>query len=78
MDFENIEILDHASNDRKLQYKEMLYIRKLNPTLNRQMNSELFTFVIRNSKKDSDFTTDIQKYLNKNKNTRKWIISRNF
>ena len=71
MDFENIEILDHASNDRKLQYKEMLYIRKLNPTLNRQMNSELFTFVIRNSKKDSDFTTDIQKYLNKNKNTRK-------
>ena len=71
MDFENTEILDHASNDRKLQYKEMLYIRKLNPTLNRQMNSELFTFVIRNSKKDSDFTTDIQKYLNKNKNTRK-------
>ena len=71
MDFENIEILDRASNDRKLQYKEMLYIRKLNPTLNRQMNSELFTFVIRNSKKDSDFTNDIQKYLNKNKNTKK-------
>ena len=71
MDFENIEILDRASSDRKLQYKEMLYIRKLNPTLNCQMNSELFTFVIRNSKKDSDFTNDIQKYLNKNKNTRK-------
>ena len=72
MDFENIEILDRASNDRKLQYKEMLYIRKLNPTLNRQMNSDLFTFVIRNSKNDSDFTSDIQKYLNKNKkNTRK-------
>jgi len=71
-DFENIEILDRASNDRKLQYKEMLYIRKLNPTLNRQMNSDLFTFVIRNSKNDSDFTSDIQKYLNKNKkNTRK-------
>ena len=72
MDFENIEILDRARNDRKLQYKEMLYIRKLNPTLNRQMNSDLFTFVIRNSKNDSDFTSDIQKYLNKNKkNTRK-------
>ena len=72
MDFENIEILDRANNDRKLQYKEMLYIRKLNPTLNRQMNSDLFTFVIRNSKNDSDFTSDIQKYLNKNKkNTRK-------
>ena len=72
MDFENIEILDRASNDRKLQYKEILYIRKLNPTLNRQMNSDLFTFVIRNSKNDSDFTSDIQKYLNKNKkNTRK-------
>ena len=43
----------------------------LNPTLNRQINSELLMFVIRNSKKDSDFTTDIQKYLNKYKNTRK-------
>ena len=72
MDFENIVILDRASNALKLQYKEMLYIRKLNPTLNRQMNSDLFTFVIRNSKNDSDFTSDIQKYLNKNKkNTRK-------
>jgi len=41
----------------------MLYIRKLNPSLNRQMNSELFSFVIRNAKKDSDITRDIQKYL---------------
>ena len=68
MDFANIEILDRASSDLKLQYKEMLYIRKLNPSLNRQMNSELFSFVIRNAKKDSDITKDIQKYL-KPKNT---------
>ena len=66
-----IRVCYQLANDLKLQYKEMLYIRKLNPTLNRQMNSELFTFVIRNSKKDSDFTSDNQKYLNKNKNTRK-------
>ena len=33
MDFENIEILDRASNDRKLQYKEMLYIRNTFDTL---------------------------------------------
>ena len=50
MDFENIKILDRVSKDLKLQYKEMLYIRKLNPTLNRQMNSKLFSFVIRNAK----------------------------
>jgi hypothetical protein len=41
----------------------MLYIRNLNPTLNRQMNSDLFTLVIQNSKKDSDNTKDIQEYL---------------
>ena len=46
----------------------MLYIRKINPSLNRQMNSELFSFVRRNAKKDSDITRDIQKYL-KPKNT---------
>ena len=71
MDFENIVILDRASNDLKLQYKEMLYIRKLNPSLNRQMNSELFSFVIRNAIKDSDITKDIQKYLKSNKNEKR-------
>ena len=30
----------------KLQYKEMLYIRKIAPTLNKQLNSELFTLII--------------------------------
>ena len=59
MDFENIKILDRASTALKLQYKEMLYIRKLNPSINRQMDSELFSFVIKNAIKD------IQKYLKK-------------
>ena len=49
----------------KLQYKEMLYIRKLNPSINRQMDSELFSFVIRNAIKDCDKTKDIQTYLKK-------------
>ena len=65
MDFENIMILDRASTALKLQYKEMLYIRKLNPSINRQMDSELFSFVIRNAIKDSDKTKDIQKCLKK-------------
>ena len=74
MVFENKIILDRASNDLKLQYKEMLYIRKLNPSFNRQMNSELFSLIIRNVKQDDSITKDIQKYLKKasnGKNTKK-------
>ena len=71
IDFENIVILDRASNDLKIQYKEILYIRKLNPSLNRQMNSELFSFVIRNAIKDSDITRDIEKYLKTTKNNKR-------
>ena len=75
MDFDNIKkILDRASNDLKLQYKEILYNRKLNPSLNRQMNSELFSLIIRNVKLDNSITKNIQKYLKKasnGKNTKK-------
>jgi len=63
IDFDNVKILDRASNDFKLQLKEMLLIRKLNPSLNRQMNSELFTLIIRNTEQSSNITRDIQKYL---------------
>ena len=45
IDLENVNILDRARNDYKLKLKEMLWIRKLNPSLNRQMNSEIFTLV---------------------------------
>ena len=67
-DFENVKILDRASNDYKLQLKEMLWIRKFNPSLNRQMNSELFTLIIRNTQKENYITRDIQKYLKPKKN----------
>ena len=70
MDVENIKILDRAGNDLRLQYKEMLYIRKFNPSLNRQMNSELFTLIIRNLKQENSITKDIQKYLVKSKQQR--------
>ena len=70
MDVENIKILDRAGNDLRLQYKEMLYIRKLYPSLNRQMNSELFTLIIRNLKQENSITKDIQKYLVKSKQQR--------
>jgi hypothetical protein len=66
----NIKILDRAGNDLRLQYKEMLYIRKLNPSLNRQMNSELFTLIMRNLKQENSITKDIQKYLVKSKQQR--------
>ena len=33
-DFENVKILDRASNGKKLELKEMLYIRKYKPSLN--------------------------------------------
>ena len=63
MDFDNIKILDRASNELKLQYKEMLFIRKLNPSLNKQTNSELFTLIIRNVQQETSITRDFQKYL---------------
>ena len=65
-------VIDKASNDQKLCWKEMLHIRKLTPTLNIQENSELFTLIIRNAKTAHDKTRDIENYLNKKtKNKRK-------
>jgi hypothetical protein len=73
IDFENVEILDRADTVRKLEYKEMLYIRKLKPTINKQTEGELFTLIIRNVKLESSMERDIQKYLKKpnNKNFKK-------
>jgi hypothetical protein len=45
----------------------MLYIKKFNPSLNRQMNSDLFTLVIRNIQQNNSIMKDIQKYLDKPK-----------
>ena len=46
----------------------MLYIRKYQPTLNVQKESELFTLIISNVQLESSITRDIQKYLKNNKN----------
>ena len=70
IDFEGVEILDTASIALKLQYKEMLYIRKLKPTLNKQVESELFCLIIQNVQQTDSVTRDIQKYLKKG-NTKK-------
>ena len=70
IDFDNVEILDKSDTELKLQYKEMLYIRKFQPTLNKQLNSELFTLIIRNVQLENSITRDIQKYV-KNKNFNK-------
>ena len=45
----------------------MLYIRKLKPTLNKQIESELFTLIIRNVQLENSVTRDVQKHLNKKK-----------
>ena len=67
IDFDNVEILDRADSLKKLEYKEMLYIRKLKPTLNKQIESELFTLIIRNVQLENSVTRDVQKHLNKQK-----------
>ena len=41
-DFDNIEALDHANNDYKLQLKELLHVNKDKPTLNIQLMSEQY------------------------------------
>ena len=46
IDYNNVEILDTASSDHKLLLKEMLYINKLKPTLNKQTKSSLFSLII--------------------------------
>ena len=42
----------------KLQNKEMLYTRKLNPSLNKQTNSGLLTQIIRNMQQENSITRD--------------------
>ena len=61
IDFENVEILDRADTTRKLEYKEILFIRKLKPTINKQTEGELFTLIMRNVKLESSMERDIQK-----------------
>jgi len=68
MDFANVEILDRANTVKKLELKEMLYIRKLKPSLNKQLESELFTLMIRNVKLVNSITSDAQRYNNKKTN----------
>ena len=67
IDFENVVILDRADKSLKLAYKEMLYIRKLKPSLNKQLESELFTLIIRNVQLENSITRDKQNYLKKPK-----------
>ena len=54
------------SKDLKLQLKKTLLKRKYNPSLYRQINSDLFTLVIGNTLQDSHIKKDFQKYLDGN------------
>ena len=38
MDYENVQVIDAASNDTKLRVKELLHIFKREPLLNKQLN----------------------------------------
>ena len=57
--------VDRANTGKKLELKEMLYIRKRKPSLNKQLESELFTLIIRNVKLVNSITSDAQRYDNK-------------
>ena len=49
-DYDNVEIIAKASNDRKLLLKEMLLINDQKPSLNTQKWSVLFSLIIGNKK----------------------------
>ncbi len=40
MDYDNVEVLDHADTFTKLSVKELLHILKKKPSLNKQLNSQ--------------------------------------
>ncbi len=40
MDYENVEILDQAESNFKLEMKELLHIVQHKPSLNRQLNAQ--------------------------------------
>jgi hypothetical protein len=46
IDFDEVEIIDSASNEQKLALKEMLHINKINPKLNVQKTSYVFSMII--------------------------------
>ncbi len=71
IDFENVEILNRADTIRKLEYKEIFYIRKFKPIINKQTKGELSTLIIRNVKLESSIERDIQTYL-KNPNNKNY------
>ena len=60
--FNGVEILDRANTIKKLELKEMLCNRKFNLTLNKQLESELFTSIINNVKLVNSITSDGQRY----------------
>jgi len=63
-----MEILDRANTIKKLGLKEMLYIHKFNPILNKKLEFELFTLIVSNVKLVNSITSDTQRY---HKNTHK-------
>ena len=62
IDFAYVEILDRGNTIKKVELKEMLHIRKLKTSLNKQIESELFTLIIRNVKLANSITSDAQRY----------------
>ena len=40
LDYNNVEILDTASNNDKIRIKELLHILKRKPALNKQLNAQ--------------------------------------
>ena len=51
IDWENVEIMDVATDDHKLLLKEMLHINKNKPSLNVQQQSYVFSMIIGKNEK---------------------------
>ena len=46
IDWDDMQVIDSARDDRRLLLKEMLYINKLKPELNIQRSTKLFSLLI--------------------------------
>ena len=46
IDYDNVQILDRSSDYKKILIKEMLYIEKFKPDLNKQLHSQVFSLIL--------------------------------
>ena len=53
IDWDDMQVIDTARDDRRLLFKEMLHINNLKPQLNVQKSSKLFSLLIGSRDKET-------------------------